>query len=401
MNIIAKIRWYSVSLIRNICGILSIVLMPIVFLIAFLSRFYKRKYDIGIGPVPLINNIYFKKALESQGYSVQTYVTGLYHITHEFDCIMINGLYRRAPFLRLFPILFKYRCLYLYFDGGVLANRKIYRHLEAIIYKVAGIKTVVMPYGSDCIIPERSFDFCFSHVMFQDYSQFYKTRHNRVVWQVGYWCRYADAVITQGDYIEYLPYWNYARNSVICVDSARLKPDPDFQFNIGKTVHIVHAPNHMAVKGSAFIEEAIQRLIEEGYRIQYDCLHGKSNDEVLETVKNADIVVDQLIIGWHGIFAVEAMAFGKPVIARTREDLLRTYEEIGCLKKGEMPLIDARPTTIYDVLKNLLDHPETWEDIGRKSRIYVEKHHSIEIVGKFFDVINRKIGIMPVMERNM
>jgi len=235
----------------------------------------------------------------------------------------------------------------------------------------------------------------------QDYSQFYKTRHNRVVWQVGYWCRYADAVITQGDYIEYLPYWNYARNSVICVDSARLKPDPDFQFNIGKTVHIVHAPNHMAVKGSAFIEEAIQRLIEEGYRIQYDCLHGKSNDEVLETVKNADIVVDQLIIGWHGIFAVEAMAFGKPVIARTREDLLRTYEEIGCLKKGEMPLIDARPTTIYDVLKNLLDHPETWEDIGRKSRIYVEKHHSIEIVGKFFDVINRKIGIMPVMERNM
>lgn len=100
-----SVRWYIVSLIRNISGILSIALMPIIFLIAFLSRFCKRKYDVGIGPVPLINNIYFKRAIESQGYSVQTYVTGLYHITHDFECIMINGLYRRAPFLRLFQFV--------------------------------------------------------------------------------------------------------------------------------------------------------------------------------------------------------------------------------------------------------------------------------------------------------
>jgi len=401
MKIVEKIRWYTVSLERNICGIISIVLMPVVFSIAFLSRFFKRKYDVGLGPLPLISNIYFKKALESQGYSAQTYVTGLYHITHDFDCIMINGLYRRMPILRLFPVLFKYRCLYLYFDGGILANRKIYKHLEAVIYKVAGIKTVVMPYGSDCTIPERSFDFGFHHALFQDYSHFYKTRHKRVVWQVEYWCRYADAVIAQADYIEYLPYWNYVRNSIFCVDLERLKPSADFHFNIGKTVHIVHAPNHMAVKGSAFVEKAIQRLIEEGYLIQYDCLHGKNNDEVLKIVENADIVVDQLIIGWHGIFAIEAMAFGKPVIARTREDLLKAYEEMGCLEKGEVPLIDARPTTIYEVLKNLLDHPETWEKIGKKSRTYVEKYHSIKAIGMYFDKINRNVGIMPEMKNTV
>lgn len=396
---IEKIKWYTVSLERNICGMISIVLMPVVFLIAFLSRFSKRKYDVGLGPLPLINNIYFKKALESQGYSAQTYVTGLYHISHDFDCIMINGLYRRMPILRLFPVLFKYRCLYLYFDGGVLANRKVYRHLEAFIYKAAGIKTVVMPYGSDCTIPERSFDFAFHHALFQDYPHFYKTRHNQVVWQVEYWCRYADAVIAYADYIEYLPYWNYVRHSAMCVDSEQLKPDADFQFHIGKTVHIVHAPNHMAVKGSAFIEDAIRRLTEEGYSIQYDCLHGKSNAEVLKTIESADIVVDQLIIGWHGIFAIEAMAFGKPVIARTREDLRKAYEEMGCLDKGEVPMIDASPTTIYDVLKNLLDHPETWKEIGEKSRAYVEKHHSIEVIGKYFDKINRNTGITPKRER--
>lgn len=391
-----SVRWYIVSLIRNISGILSIALMPIIFLIAFLSRFCKRKYDVGIGPVPLINNIYFKRAIESQGYSVQTYVTGLYHITHDFECIMINGLYRRAPFLRLFPILFKYKCLYLYFDGGVLANRKIYKHLEALLYKTAGIKTVVMTYGSDSIIPERSPNICFKNALFQDYSHFYKTRHDRVVWQVGYWCRHADAIIAQADDIEYLPYWDYAKNSVFCVDLEQLKPRKDFQFHADKAVHIVHAPNHMSVKGSEFVEEAIERLTKEGYSIQYDCLHGKTNDEVLEILGNADIVVDQIIIGWHGIFAIESMAFGKPTITHIREDLLNAYEEIGCLEKGELPLIDAKPTTIYYVLKNLLEHPEEWEDIGRKSREYVEKRHSIKVIGEYFSGINQSIGLMPM-----
>ncbi len=399
MDILGKIRWYTVSLIRNISGIISIILLPFVFLIAFLSRFAKRKYDIGLGPMPLINNIYFKKALESQGYTVQTYVTSLYYITHDFECVMINALYRRAPFLRLFPVLFKYRCLYLYFDGGVLANRRIYRHLEAAIYKAAGIKTVVMTYGSDVTIPERSSNIYFKNALFQDYSYFYKMCHKKVVWQVDYWCKYADAVIALGDDIEYLPYWDYAKNSVCCVDLERLKPNESFRFHTKESIHIVHAPNHMNIKGSAFIEEAIQRLIIDGYSIQYDCLHGKSNDEVLEILENADIVVDQIIIGWHGIFAIEAMAFGKPVITHIREDLLHAYEEIGCLEKGELPLINAMPTTIYAVLKDLLEHSEKWEEIGRKSRKYVEKHHSINVVGKYFDKINRDISVMPIAKR--
>ena len=32
-----------------------------------------------------------------------------------------------------------------------------------------------------------------------------------------------------------------------------------------------------------------------------------SNDNVLKAIKNADLVVDQLIIGWYAMFAIEAM----------------------------------------------------------------------------------------------
>ena len=164
---------------------------------------------------------------------------------------------------------------------------------------------------------------------------------------------------------------------------------------------VYYIVNLMRISTPFFIKVAQRQVQKESLskRTQYDCLHGKSNAEVLKTIESADIVVDQLIIGWHGIFAIEAMAFGKPVIARTREDLRKAYEEMGCLDKGEVPMIDASPTTIYDDLKNLLEHPETWKEIGEKSRAYVEKHHSIEVIGKYFDKINRNTGITPKRER--
>ena len=89
------------------------------------------------------------------------------------------------------------------------------------------------------------------------------------------------------------------------------------------------------------------------------------------------------------------MASGKPVICYIRPDLQSLYENAGCIEAGELPFISAMPTTIKQVLKDLLDHPETWEAIGRRSRAYTEKYHSLEAVGSWFDSINREIGIEP------
>ncbi len=41
-----------VALIKIARNIVSIICIPMTFLIAFVSRFVKRKYDIGIGAVP-------------------------------------------------------------------------------------------------------------------------------------------------------------------------------------------------------------------------------------------------------------------------------------------------------------------------------------------------------------
>ena len=191
--------------------IVNLLAVPFIYGVAFIARYMKRNYDIGLGPMPIINNIYIKKSLESQEYTAQTYVKEVYHITNDFDCLMIGGiLYRLVPFCKIFPILFKYRCIYIYFDGGILADQGICRYLEASIYKVAGIKIVVMPYGSDCFIPERCPNIYFKNAEFLDYASSRKRNHDKVIWQVNNWCKKADAVIAAGDDIDYLHYWDWA-----------------------------------------------------------------------------------------------------------------------------------------------------------------------------------------------
>ncbi len=60
-------------------------LFPVLIFISVLSRLFKRDIDIGFGPEPFINYIYFKRALESRGYKTQTFVQNVFYITEDFD----------------------------------------------------------------------------------------------------------------------------------------------------------------------------------------------------------------------------------------------------------------------------------------------------------------------------
>ena len=99
-------------------------------------------------------------------------------------------------------------------------------------------------------------------------------------------------------------------------------------------------------------------------------------------------------MGWYAMFAMEAMACGKPCICYIRDDLVDFFIKTGCLEKDEIPLISASTDTIYHVLKELLDEPQQLEIIGKKSRDYVVKNQSLDSIGEFFSGINKDIGIV-------
>ena len=192
------------------------------------------------------------------------------------------------------------------------------------------------------------------------------------------------------DSVDYLHFWNRIRQCHFALDTGKIQP----VYNPPKDViRILHAPNHKEIKGTKFIERAINELRDNGYQIEYIFKQGLPNDELIKLIQTADIVIDQLIMGWHGMFALEAMAAGKPTICYMREDLVSLYEDAECVGRGEIPLINAKPGTIKMVLQNMFENKEMWNEQGRKSRAYVEKYHSLNAVGDFFDEINRSIAV--------
>ena len=63
----------------------EILLIPFIIFISIISRVFPKKYDIGLGPIPMINNVYHKRALELYGYKTETFVAELYYVTDQFD----------------------------------------------------------------------------------------------------------------------------------------------------------------------------------------------------------------------------------------------------------------------------------------------------------------------------
>jgi hypothetical protein len=196
--------------------------------------------------------------------------------------------------------------------------------------------------------------------------------------------KYIDHAIVQ-DYEVYpyvSSYYKYVHVLPIAFDVKSVKPVYPSEDALNPL--IIHAPTNPLFKGTAFIEQAIERLRSEGHLFRYIRIEHMSNAEALDLYQQADIVVDQILCGSYGMFAVEAMSLGKPVVGYIREDLIPTYLE-------EPPIVPGNPDEVYDSLKQLLLQPELRSKIGRNSRRYVEKYHALDAVTKRLMDIYRQV----------
>lgn len=134
------------------------------------------------------------------------------------------------------------------------------------------------------------------------------------------------------------------------------------------SIKILHAPSKRWLKGTEHVLSAIKKLKNEGYNIELILIENTPHDEALTYYKQADIVVDQLLIGWYGMLAQECMALGKPVCVYLREDL-----------QGYMPTQPMLNTTADNISKNLkmlIEDPSLRVELGKLGRRYVQEVHS-------------------------
>ena len=135
---------------------------------------------------------------------------------------------------------------------------------------------------------------------------------------------------------------------------------------------ILHAPSSRRRKGTEHVIEACAALDADLLLVE-----GLHHDEAFERYRKADIVVDQLNAGWYGLFAIECMALGKPVVTFLHDEAVaRTERELDT----RVPIVRATKETLRTALEPLVASAAERQRIGAESRAYVEQVHDLERV---------------------
>lgn len=165
--------------------------------------------------------------------------------------------------------------------------------------------------------------------------------------------------------------FDFAKKDVV------LLPDPvdvskykyEFKENEGEIVIMTGCINieHEKIKGTNYMRRAVKKLQDEGYNIKLKVIRKVPHDKAVELYKDADIVIDQLIVGWHGVFALENMLLGKPVCCYIMEKYDSYIPDNAIWKVNKENLAEQ--------LKPLIEDISLRKQIADSGRKYALKNH--------------------------
>lgn len=232
-------------------------------------------------------------------------------------------------------------------------------HTELPWLKRMGKRILVTFQGDDVRPPEAN--------PFADYSEeglalqrrFQQPRRDALL-------RFADGVFfLNPDLRRWLPGAEF--RAYASVDPRAIRPSP---LPNRDEIVVAHAPSDRRQKGTERIIAAIRSLRDDGLPIRLTLIEGVSREEALELTRDADLVIDQVNLGWYGGYSVEAMALGRPVLCYIRDD------QPGDNPWGEeLPIIRTTADTLRDDLRALIRDPERMRRAASQGRAFVELRH--------------------------
>lgn len=189
--------------------------------------------------------------------------------------------------------------------------------------------------------------------------------------------RHADAeIVSTPDLLESAP---RARHVPVAVDLEHYVPRPAR----ARPALVVHAPTNRLIKGTRHVEAAYAALRNRFPGVRFVTVERVPWGELRETLAEADVVVDQLFMGWYGMVAVEAMALAKPVLCYVRPD----FEA----RLHDCPIVRCTKDDLTEKLAGLLSGSER-ERLGREGRAFVERENAAPVVARRLIDLYREIG---------
>lgn len=228
--------------------------------------------------------------------------------------------------------LFRYD-IFHFIAGETILTRKL-RRFELFTYKLFGKRVVMQFVGSD--IRSEQFIYWKDKNIYAFLSGD-DTFERNLPWQkklIADAEKYADAVLVSTPDLK-----RYVKNSVYfpaLIDLEKFileaKPEtPTFKSKDSEIV-ILHSPSNTAIKGTLHIHEVLKKMQGTSpYKIKLllpaEQIFGTTKKyavtryDLFKLYKEADIIIDQVIIGWYGLQSIEALLMGKEVISYVEKDL--------------------------------------------------------------------------------
>lgn len=146
-----------------------------------------------------------------------------------------------------------------------------------------------------------------------------------------------------------------------------------FNYPDNQIPKVIHAPSEPFKKGTDIIDSTLRKLKLEGLKFEYISVRNLKNREILKLLKEADILVDEIVFNGPGVLSFEAMASGCAVATKYIESSPNSFQP---------PIWNIDASNIYEKLKKLLTDFELRKKLAFSGREYVENNNSAKIITK-------------------
>jgi len=351
------------------------------------SRLKQKRIFVGFNSAGAAGIYAFTRVLQRRGYRIDFYGLGSQTFKMPVDFLLTFSAHPVRNFFERVVYFFKLLPRYDLWHFNFLECFFFYP-LNLLILKLFGKKIILTCRGAD--VRDR-LDFLPRNFFSQAHSwpQYYQKQQHRPFWlrlkqkiRLQIFLYFADKVVLTGPFLagavgrfdKIIP---YAR-------------DIPGKINLKKNhqkIKILHIPSESLVKGTEIIQKTFRKLQKKYKNCQFKILEPMPRPQLLKELDRADIVVDQILVGWYGGQAVEAMAKGKIVVAFLNPTYLALVD-FG----QEIPIWKTTPWSLAADLETLLEvYPAIQKKWAQKSFDFARKIHRSEKIAQQYLEIYREL----------
>ena len=333
----------------------------------------------------------FTRVLRRRGYQIDFYGIKKTHFDMPVDFLLEFSENLLKSFFQRLVYFFKIVTRYDVFHFNFMEVFFFYP-LNLFILKLLGKKIVVTFRGIDV---QTDLEFLskniYSKISPQKWPKYYRMQFlpgnlwpnflKKIRKAIFIW--FADKVILTGPFLA----GQVTRYDTIIPYARDLREVINFPKKESKTgIRILHVPSDPIVKGTAEISKVFKSLAQKYPEHSFEVLPPLPRQELLERISKADIIVDQLLIGWYGGQAVEAMVMGKIVMCY----LHPLYLGLTSFSQ-KIPIINTNYWSLEEDLESLIKiYPAIKDEFAQKSVSFAKKYHDSRKIADEYLTIYRE-----------